>query len=64
MSTLRLPSFWQGMGFTAKAGYLCATHQAKDYSDACRILRSRRAPTRRTYPKPDPVAELERRGLW
>ncbi len=35
---LRLPSFWKGMGFCARAGYLCATNQAKDYSDACRIL--------------------------
>ena len=61
---LRLPSFWSGMGFTAKAGYLVASAQARSYEEACRILRSLRKPTPRKYPRPDPVAELERRRLW
>ena len=61
---LRLPYFWAGMGHVAKAGYLCSTHQARSYEEACRILRSLRKPTPRKYPRPDPVAELERRRLW
>lgn len=51
MSALRLPYFWRGMGFTAKAAYLCSSNQAKSYSDACSILRSMRRPkTRRVEP--------------
>ncbi len=38
--SLRLPFFWKRMGFTAKAAYLCSSHQAKDYSEACAKLRA------------------------
>lgn len=61
MKELRLPSSWRGMSFTNKAGYLCATHQAKDYSEACSILREMRgprkpAPAPRQKAKPTPLA--------
>ena len=38
MKALNLPPSWNRMGFTARAGYLCSTHQARDYSDACSKL--------------------------
>lgn len=47
MKTYRLAPTWHRMGWTAKAGWLCATGQARDYSDACSILwsfRKRRVP--------------------
>lgn len=44
MKVLRLPSFWRGMGWTAKAGYLLSSHQARDYPEACSILREMRGP--------------------
>lgn len=36
-----VPPSWHRMGFSQKAGYLCASHQARDYSHACQILRAR-----------------------
>lgn len=60
MSELRLPSFWKGMGWTAKAGWLLSSRQAKDYPDACRILNSLKNPKRPLAPKP--IREPEK--LW
>ena len=37
---LRLPYFWKGMSWTARAGWLCSSKQARDYSHACSILAS------------------------
>ncbi len=56
---LRLPSFWKGMSFTAKAAHLCTTKQAKDYSDACRILGSMKK--KRVTPR---RAEVAPQSLW
>lgn len=44
-----VPPSWNSMGFVEKAGYLCSTHQAKDYSAACAMLARRRK-----IPKPAP----------
>lgn len=49
MTTLRLPFFWRRMSWTNRAGYLLATHQAKDFSDACSILAKMR-PKKRAAP--------------
>jgi hypothetical protein len=46
MNGLRLPHFWSGMGFTARAGYLCATYQARDFAEACSLLAKMRRPKR------------------
>lgn len=40
----RLPHFWRGMSFTAKAAWLCTARLARDYSEACAILASMRRP--------------------
>lgn len=40
--SVKTPYFWKGMSFTAKAGYLCATKQARDYSHACSLLAARK----------------------
>jgi hypothetical protein len=52
------------MGFTARAGYLVSSGQARDYSHACALLAA--LPRR---PKPRDVArqvveEMEKRKLW
>ncbi len=57
---MNLPPTWKGMGWTSKAGYLVDTHQAKDYSDACRILKDMRRPK----PKPKPVARQAMEKRW
>lgn len=44
---MNLPPTWNRMSFTAKAGYLAATCQARDYSHACSILAKMRGPKRR-----------------
>lgn len=59
---MRLPSFWSGMSSVNKAAYLCQTHQAKDFNDACSMLAKMRR--RKSRPKPDPVADLEKRRGW
>jgi hypothetical protein len=46
MSGLRLPNFWSGMSYCAKAGWLTASGQAKDFSHACSILAKMRRPKR------------------
>jgi hypothetical protein len=38
------------MGVTAQAGYLCQTHQAKSYKDACAMLRSPRVEPKKSIP--------------
>lgn len=58
MSTLRLPYFWKGMGFCQKAAYLCSTSQARDYSDACRILGSMKKKRPRAAPANKPAENL------
>lgn len=46
--TLRRSSNWRTLSFPQKAGYLCSTRQARDYSDACSILaKLPRSPRRR-----------------
>lgn len=35
---MNLPPSWSRMGWSERAGYLCASHQARDYSHACSIL--------------------------
>jgi hypothetical protein len=50
---LNLPRFWRGMGWTEKAAYLCRTHQARDFADACAILR---AMPRKKKPAPKQVS--------
>jgi hypothetical protein len=45
---MNLPPSWNRMGFTAKAGYLCASHQARNYEAACAMLRK----PRRKHVKP------------
>ncbi len=51
---LRLPTFWKGMSWCAKAGWLLSSRQASDYSDACRILGSmkKKRVTPKTVPGP------------
>jgi hypothetical protein len=49
---MKKPSFWKGMSFTAKAGYLTATRQARNYSEACAMLA---AQPRRKKTTPAPV---------
>ena len=41
---LNLPPSWGQMGIDAKAAYLCATHQAKNYAAACSMLSRMRRP--------------------
>ena len=43
---MKTPTFWKGMSFTAKAGYLTATRQARDYSEACSMLAKMKRPKR------------------
>lgn len=62
--TLRLPNFWSGMSFTAKAAYLCSTNQAKDYSHACQILRSFRRRPRAKPTQAEVVKRMEQQNLW
>lgn len=52
MTTIKKPYFWSRMNWAARAAYLCSSHQARDYSEACSILaslprRKRSAPTPR-----------------
>lgn len=62
--SLRLPTFFRGMGYTAKAGYLASSGQARDYSHACSLLaKLPRKPKPRDL-RPQAVAALEKRGLW
>jgi len=35
---MNLPPSWSRMGWHEKAAYLCSSHQARDYSDACSML--------------------------
>lgn len=58
MTNLRLPSYWPGMSYTAKAGFLLATGQARDWSNACSILRNRRK-TKRGTPMAAAVADTK-----
>ena len=44
MNTLRLPSFWSRLDWTAKAAYLRSSRQARDYSEACSLLAKMRRP--------------------
>lgn len=60
---LNLPASWDRMGWTNKAGYLCSTHQARDYPDACSILAGMRRPKPCT-PVQQVVASLEQRKLF
>jgi hypothetical protein len=55
---IRKPPFWNRMSFTAKAGYLCASKQARDYSEACSMLAKQ---PRRPLPKRTPK---EIAGYW
>jgi len=53
---MNLPKSWHRMGWSAKASYLCQTHQAKDYSDACAKLRAMRSPAKKPTPLQAAVA--------
>lgn len=65
MKTLRLPNNWGTLGFTAKAGWLTQTGQARDYSEACSILGRRGGRKRRKPPSVESVvAQLEKRNLF
>ncbi len=45
---MNLPPSHKGMGFTALAGYLVSTHQARDYPQACSMLaKLRRKPRKK-----------------
>ena len=55
----RLPSFWSGMGFTARAAWLCESKIAKDFSEACSMLA--RLPRK---PKPRDVAPRKGEYWW
>lgn len=57
---MNLPHFWSRMGWTEKAAYLCRTHQAKDYSDACAKLRAMRKPS----PRPNQGARPVQTFWW
>lgn len=47
----RLPSFWSGMSFCAKAAWLVTARMARDYNEACSMLA--RLPRK---PKPRQIA--------
>ena len=54
---MNLPKSWPRMGWTAKAAYLCQSHQAIDYSDACAKLKAMRAPVKKPTPTQAAVAQ-------
>lgn len=62
--TLRLPSFWHGMGFTAKAGYLCQIGAARDFSHACSVLASLRKKRKKGGAIKDSLSRSEVRRWW
>jgi len=49
---MNLPSHWNRMPFTAKADWLCRTHQAASYSAACSMLAKRIKPRQPPKKKP------------
>lgn len=51
INSSRLPHFWRGMGFTARAAWLVTAGLASDYSEACSMMA--RLPRK---PKPRQVA--------
>lgn len=51
------------MGFTAKAGWLCAAHLARDYSEACAMLKGARRQATPRIAVADYQAQLEKRNL-
>jgi hypothetical protein len=66
MSNLRLPYFWRGMSYTAKAAHLCETRQARDYSHACSILAGMKRHSRHQH-RPTPAqfaARMEQMKLF
>ena len=50
---MNLPPSWGRMGFSAKAAYLCDTHQVRSYRDACSMLGSRSKKRENARDKPD-----------
>lgn len=61
---LRLPSFFRGMSWVNKAGYLVSSGQARDFSHACSILAALPRKPRPRDLTPKAVADLEKRKLW
>ena len=51
MKDIRKPPFWHRIGWSEKAAYLCSSRQAKDYSEACAMLKKRK-PVKRPEPAP------------
>ncbi len=63
----RLPYFWKGMSYTAKAAWLLSARLVCDYSEACRALNAMKKPLARKYPPPSAQeyqAQLEKRKLF
>ena len=51
----KLPSFWSGMSYVAKAAFLCAQGQARDFNEACSLL---------AQAKLRPVRPAETQEFW
>ena len=56
---MTLPATWSSMSIDAKAAYLCQTHQARNYPEACRMLSAKR----RRAPAREKVAKAVQ-GMW
>ncbi len=56
--SLHLPPSWDQMSFCNKAGYLAASSQAKNFTDACSMLAKMRRPHNK--PKASTVARVAR----
>lgn len=61
---LRLPPQWRTLSWHARAAYLCATRQARDFSEACSMLAKLPRKPRARDLRIKAVQEMERRKLW
>lgn len=62
--THRLPNFWSGMSFTAKAAWLCTSRIAENFNEACSMLAHARRRPRAKPSVADYTARMERQKLF